>query len=80
MLVAGAVAYFRLGRLEDAEFTIMAAQVVTAYPGATAEQVANEVTDPLETAIQQMGQLKQVTSTPSRCPGRRWRTSASHPR
>ena len=39
------------------------AQVITSYPGATAEQVANEVTDPLETAIQQMGQLKQVTST-----------------
>ena len=63
MLVAGAMAYFRLGRLEDAEFTIKSAQVITAYPGATAEQVANEVTDPLETAIQQMGQLKQVTST-----------------
>ena len=63
MLVAGAMAYFRLGRLEDAEFTIKVAQVVTIYPGATAEQVANEVTDPLETAIQQMGQLKQVTST-----------------
>ena len=63
MLVAGAMAYFRLGRLEDAEFTIKVAQVVASYPGATAEQVANEVTDPLETAIQQMGQLKQVTST-----------------
>ena len=63
MLVAGAMAYFRLGRLEDAEFTIKVAQVITSYPGATAEQVANEVTDPLETAIQQMGQLKQVTST-----------------
>ena len=63
MLVAGAIAYFRLGRLEDAEFTIKAAQVITVYPGATAEQVASEVTDPLETAIQQMGQLKRVTST-----------------
>ena len=63
MLLAGVIGYFRLGRLEDPEFTIKVAQVVTAYPGATAEQVANEVTDPLETAIQQMGQLKQVTST-----------------
>ena len=63
MLVAGALAYFRLGRLEDAEFTIKQAQIVTTYPGATAEQVANEVTDPLETAVQQMGQLKKVTST-----------------
>ena len=63
MLVAGVLAYFRLGRLEDAEFTIKQAQVVTFYPGATAEEVANRVTDPLETAFQQMGQLKRVTST-----------------
>ncbi|MBQ6915253.1 MAG: efflux RND transporter permease subunit, partial [Kiritimatiellae bacterium] len=63
MLVAGVLAYFRLGRLEDAEFTIKQAQVVTFYPGATAEEVANRVTDPLETAIQQLGQLKRVTST-----------------
>ena len=63
MLVAGVLAYFRLGRLEDAEFTIKLAQVITSYPGATAEEVANRVTDPLETAIQQMGQLKRVTST-----------------
>ena len=63
MLVAGLLAYFRLGRLEDAEFTIKMAQVITSYPGATAEEVANRVTDPLETAFQQMGQLKKVMST-----------------
>ena len=63
MLVAGVIGYFKLGRLEDAEFTIKEAQIITSYPGATAEEVASEVTDPLETAIQQMGQLKKVTST-----------------
>ena len=63
MLLAGILGYFNLGRLEDPEFTIKNAQIVTLYPGATAEEVANEVTDPLETAIQQMGQLKKVTST-----------------
>ena len=41
MLVAGVLAYFRLGRLEDAEFTIKMAQVITYYPGAPAEDVAN---------------------------------------
>ena len=61
MLLAGIIGYFRLGRLEDPEFTIKVAQVITVYPGATAEEVANRVTDPLETAIQQMGQLKEVT-------------------
>ena len=63
MLLAGILGYFNLGRLEDPEFTIKNAQIVTLYPGATAVEVANEVTDPLETAIQQMGQLKKVTST-----------------
>ena len=63
MLLAGIMGYFQLGRLEDPEFTIKEAQVVTVYPGATAEEVANRVTDPLEVAIQQMGQLKKVTST-----------------
>lgn len=63
MLLAGILGYFQLGRLEDPEFTIKEAQVITAYPGATAEEVASRVTDPLEVAIQQMGQLKKVTST-----------------
>ena len=48
MLVAGILGYFHLGRLEDPEFTIKQAQIVTFYPGATAEEVANRVTDPLE--------------------------------
>ncbi len=63
LLIAGVLGYFNLGRLEDPEFTIKNAQIVTLYPGATAEEVADEVTDPLETAVQQMGQLKRVTST-----------------
>ncbi|MBQ3288840.1 MAG: efflux RND transporter permease subunit [Kiritimatiellae bacterium] len=63
LLLAGILGYFNLGRLEDPEFTIKNAQIITLYPGATAEEVANEVTDPLETAVQQMGQLKRVTST-----------------
>lgn len=63
MLLAGGLAYTKLGRLEDPEFTIKQAQVVTQYPGATALEVAEEVTDEIETAVQQMGQLKKVTST-----------------
>ncbi len=58
----GILAYERLGRLEDPEFTVKAAQVFTRYPGATAMEVANEVTDEIETAVQQLGQLKLVTS------------------
>lgn len=59
---AGYMAYEKLGRLEDPEFTIKEAQIFTQYPGATAIQVAQEVTDEIETAVQQMGQLKLVTS------------------
>lgn len=62
ILCGGVYAYRQLGRLEDPEFTIKEAQVITYYPGATAMEVSEEVTDQLETAIQQMGQLKKVTS------------------
>ena len=63
LALAGTVSYFNLGRLEDPEFTIKSAQVITSYPGATAVEVAEEVTDRLEVAVQQLGQLKRVTST-----------------
>ena len=63
IFAAGVSAYMTIGRLEDPEFTIKAAQVITYWPGATAMEVASELTDPLETAIQQMGQVKRVTST-----------------
>ena len=63
VLVAGCISYFRLGRLEDPEFTIRNAQVITMYPGATAEEVAERVTDPVETAVQKLGKVKHVTST-----------------
>ena len=63
LLFGGIYAYTKIGRLEDPEFTIKIAQIITSYPGATAEEVLNEVTDPIEIAVQQMGELKQVTST-----------------
>jgi multidrug efflux pump subunit AcrB len=66
VLVGGVVAYLRLGRLEDPEFTIKQAQIVTPYPGASAEEVAKEVTNPIETAVQQLGQLDRVESESSR--------------
>ena len=62
LLVAGARSYFSLGRLEDPEFTIRCAQVLTDYPGASAREVAEQVTDPIETAVQRLGRVKHVTS------------------
>src|SRR5215471_10544344 len=66
VLLGGIVAYRRLGRLEDPEFTIKEALIVTPYPGANPEEVAKEVTNPIESACQQLGQLKRVESQSSR--------------
>ena len=65
LLVAGVLSYFRLGRLEDPEFTIRSAQIVAQWPGATAEEVAECVTDPLETAAQRLGRVDHVSSVSS---------------
>ena len=62
LILAGIASYFTLGQLEDPEFTIKNAVVVTAYPGASPEEVELEVTDRLELAIQQMPQVKYVSS------------------
>jgi multidrug efflux pump subunit AcrB len=51
-----------IGRLEDPAFTIKMALVITSYPGATAAEVEEEITEPLESAIQQLSQLKRLTS------------------
>ena len=65
-VIGGFVAYKGLGRLEDPEFTIKEALIVTPYPGASPEDVAKEVTNPIETAVQQLGQLNRVESESSR--------------
>ena len=66
VLVGGLVAYQNMGRLEDPEFTIKEALIITPYPGASAEEVAKEVTNPIESALQQLGQLDRVESESSR--------------
>ncbi len=51
-----------IGRLEDPAFTIKNAVIVTTYAGATAEQVATEVSEPIESEIQKMGEVDKITS------------------
>jgi len=65
-IVGGLVAYMNIGRLEDPEFTIKQALIITPYPGAGADEVAQEVTNPIEIACQQLGQLDTVESESSR--------------
>ncbi|UWQ04529.1 efflux RND transporter permease subunit [Aliiroseovarius crassostreae] len=62
MLLGGIYGFFNLGRLEDPAFTIKQAVVFTQYPGASAEQVATEVSEPLESAIQKMEEVDKITS------------------
>ncbi|WP_318458767.1 efflux RND transporter permease subunit [Photobacterium leiognathi] len=65
-LVGGTFSFFGLGQLEDPAFTIKDAMVVTAYPGATPQQVEEEVTYPIEKAIQQLTYVDEVNSISSR--------------
>ncbi|NAX46879.1 AcrB/AcrD/AcrF family protein [Photobacterium halotolerans] len=65
-LIGGTMAFLELGQLEDPEFTIKDAMVVTSYPGATAQQVEEEVTYPIEKAIGQLPYVDEVNSISSR--------------
>jgi multidrug efflux pump subunit AcrB len=51
-----------VGRLEDPPFDFKGAIVITGYPGATAEEVEQEVTDVIESAIQELPSLRELTS------------------
>ena len=62
VLVGGYLAYEKLGRFEDPEFVIRQAVIVTSYPGATPAQVAEEITDRIEGAAQQLQEVEEVTS------------------
>lgn len=57
VLFGGLFSYVRMGKLEDAPFTIKQALVLTPYPGASPSEVQTQVTDVLEEAIQSMGEL-----------------------
>ncbi|WP_312429035.1 efflux RND transporter permease subunit [Achromobacter sp.] len=52
--VAGILAFFQLGRAEDPPFTIKQMTVVTAWPGATAQEMQDQVAEPLEKRLQEL--------------------------
>lgn len=52
--IAGIVAFLRLGRAEDPSFTIKQMIFVTAWPGATAKEMEDQVTEPLEKRMQEL--------------------------
>lgn len=57
---AGYISYWKLGWLEDPVFTIKDAMIYTYYPGATAYEVEQEVTNTLEDSIQELKELKRL--------------------
>ncbi|MCJ7872041.1 efflux RND transporter permease subunit [Phaeobacter sp. J2-8] len=71
-LFGGIWGFNSLGRLEDPAFTIKVAVVVTQYPGSSAEEVASEVSEPIESEIQKMGEVKEIETMNQ--PGLSWIT------
>ena len=68
ILAGGLFSYAKMGKLEDAPFTIKQALVLTPYPGASPSEVQSQVTDVLEEAIQSLGVVYPITAA-SRRPG-----------
>ena len=67
LLVGGGIWGFEnMGKLEDPAFTIKNAKIITYYPGASAQEVQDEVTYHIEDAVQLMGQVKSIEESISR--------------
>ena len=62
LMVLGVAAYFQLGQDEDPPFTFRAMVVQAYWPGATAQQMAEQVTDKIERALQEVPQSDTVRS------------------
>ncbi|KAF1066938.1 efflux RND transporter permease subunit [Variovorax sp.] len=62
LMLLGAFAYFQLGQDEDPPFTFRAMVVRTYWPGATAQQVAEQVTDKLERTLQEAPYADKIRS------------------
>ncbi len=65
-LAGGYAGFEAMGKLEDPEFTIKDVKIITQYPGATAQQVYDEVTYHIEEALQLMPQVKWIKMSISR--------------
>jgi multidrug efflux pump subunit AcrB len=51
---AGVISFLTLGRAEDPPFTVKSMTVITAWPGATAQEMQDQVADPLEERMQEL--------------------------
>src|SRR6476469_8228621 len=62
LMLLGVAAYFQLGQDEDPPFAFRAMVVRTSWPGATAQQVAEQVTDKLERTLQEVPYADKIRS------------------
>jgi multidrug efflux pump len=62
LMVLGMASYFQLGQDEDPPFTFRAMVVRAYWPGATAEQVAEQVTDKIERTLQEVPFADKIRS------------------
>jgi multidrug efflux pump len=62
LMVLGAAAYFQLGQDEDPPFTFRAMALRVFWPGATAQQMAEQVTDKLEKTLQEVPYSDKIRS------------------
>jgi multidrug efflux pump subunit AcrB len=52
--IAGTIAFFKMGRAEDPPFTIKTMTVITAWPGATAQEMQDQVAEKIEKRMQEL--------------------------
>jgi len=62
LIIMGGVAYFQLGQDEDPPFTFRAMVVQAFWPGATAQQMAEQVTDKIEKTLQEVPNADKIRS------------------
>jgi multidrug efflux pump len=60
LAIGGVASYFKLGRAEDPSFTIKLANVTAIWPGATAQDMQNQVADPIEKKLQDLPYFDRV--------------------
>lgn len=61
-LIGGVVAFYTLGKKEDAPFVIKTAVISVDYPGATPAQVEQLITEPIEVEVQKMRSVYKIRS------------------
>lgn len=62
LAVVGALSYTKLGQSEDPPFTFKAMVIRTLWPGASAEEVARQVTDRIEKKLMETGEYDRIVS------------------